>query len=548
MGLRYYLDNAAAKSDRWVQEISTSLVRRRSVAPYHRVYHFKELNKRGEIERRELVLPGPNEALAEGFLIEECSRRGGPFTPHANVFSYWPSRPGEKTGIFVDYVAGLKQRHAAITAACLEMHDATLCFRDIRKFYPSLRIENVLRIWGAACEAAGLDELYRELGQKLLSDYGVTGGGHLLTGPMFSHLIGNLYLRSLDDRMSAGPAKYMRYVDDIALVGTPDAVKLSLRILEAEIERLELTLHGVDSPKSMEITKREWLGDPQGQDVGSDWMHLISDIKKFLLWYPSSTDELRAAMIDEDLRLPVPDYSVVVRESMHVERALRFLGWGKYRRGLQDLRVHNLVQQAKKLRLTMQEEFDRTLAQVSAATNFTAKRLFTRCRYFAGRLMYVADSERLGEMSRAMKGIPELTFHSAVSQAVSSRNVDCLVDLGVNAAQAASQTLRASARTVSLTRRIDEPWERQVVSILAINGISVETKESLHTTDTLQRFATEGASRDLMKSEDPYFSELACLHGLHGRPRHQAMMETAFDPAQGIVLDAIEQARESISV
>lgn len=361
LGLRYYLDNSAATSDRWVSEVAASLVRQRNVAPYHRAYHFKEVSGDGELQRRELMLPAPNEALVEAFLIDTCAMQGGPFARSPNVFSYWPSQPGDRRGVFVDYIVGLKERYAAITNACHRAHDVTVCFRDIKRFYPSIRIVNARRAWQSACEVAGLDRAHQELGDRLLADHAIAGNGHLLTGPMFSHFIGNLYLRPLDERMLEGPAQYIRYVDDVTLVGSRDAIRISLAILQEEIDKLELALHDSDSPKSLEVSKQDWLLGENDYGKDSAWMYLIGDIKKFLLWYPESTEALRAAMVAEDLRLPIPDYSIAVRESSYAERALRFIGWGKYRDGVQGLKLRELVTRAKELRVTIDQELIRVL-------------------------------------------------------------------------------------------------------------------------------------------------------------------------------------------
>jgi hypothetical protein len=64
------------------------------------------------------------------------------------------------------------------------------------------------------------------------SKAGNTDGCGILTGPMFSHLLGNLVLRELDEECSKSlPARYFRYVDDITLVGDADAVARSQDIL-----------------------------------------------------------------------------------------------------------------------------------------------------------------------------------------------------------------------------------------------------------------------------------------------------------------------------
>ena len=42
--------------------------------------------------------------------------------------------------------------------------------------------------------------------------------------------------------------------------------------------------------------------------------------------------------------------------------------------------------------------------------------------------------------------------------------------------------------------------------------------------------------------------ELASLHGLSDVPRHAELLDTAFDEAEEIALDAIDQARSSLSL
>src|SRR5690606_2161326 len=108
----------------------------------------------------------------------------------------------------------------------------------------------------------------------------------------------------------------------------------------------------------------DWLFGEDDYQEDSPWMYLIGDIKRFLLWYPESTETLRAAMVGEDLRLPIPDYSVVVRESSHVERALRMMRWGKYREGVQELKIGELVTRVKELRVSMDRELMQTFDQL----------------------------------------------------------------------------------------------------------------------------------------------------------------------------------------
>jgi hypothetical protein len=548
LGIRYYLESSVGRSNAWLSAAAPSLVLRRTDTPYNKVFHFKEIGPTDTIERRELTLPAPNEALVEAFLIDECVRHGGVFGRHPNVYSYVPSRPGAVNGIFNDYIVGLKERHAAIRGICGSSHDVRLCFRDIRRFYPSIRIEGALKVWQDASRSVGLPPFLVELGNKLLTDHAKVGSGSLLTGPMFSHFIGNLVLRPMDERLSNGPAAYLRYVDDVTLIGDEHALGISRQLLREEVAKLDLALHADDSPKSLDISREEWLqGDGDYDDTS--WMHLIGGLKKLLLWYPKDTDSFRRSIASEELRLPVPDYRVAIREEGYVRRALQLIGWDRYRESVRAGRFSDVIGDAKALRNLMSNELTAVLADVDRATGYRQKRLLTRCRYLAGRLIYLGDKATLSQHAKNLASRPELKFHSAVAHAVASENVGGVAALGVNAAQAASQPLRAGGvEWVEVSARLESPWERQSAAILAANGLRIRNSEDSVQEDELYAFAKSGASMSLFKSNDAYIRELSSLHGLGSHARHKEVMETALDPAQDIALDAIEQARSSLSI
>jgi hypothetical protein len=63
LGLRYYLENSAARTDHWAQQVATDLVLTRAKAPYYCSHHFKETTGNGKIKHRPIFLPGANEAL-----------------------------------------------------------------------------------------------------------------------------------------------------------------------------------------------------------------------------------------------------------------------------------------------------------------------------------------------------------------------------------------------------------------------------------------------------------------------------------------------------
>ena len=63
----------------------------------------------------------------------------------------------------------------------------------------------------------------------------------------------------------------------------------------------------------------------------------------------------------------------------------------------------------------------------------------------------------------------------------------------------------------------------------------------------MMRFTTVGANTALMKSNNPFIREIACLHGLAGKPRPPDVLESVFDVDEDLAMDAIDQLQQSAS-
>jgi hypothetical protein len=144
--------------------------------------------------------------------------------------------------------------------------------------------------------------------------------------------------------------------------------------------------------------------------------------------------------------------------------------------------------------------------------------------------------------------LPELHFHAGVMAAVASGNIDRLLSLGANAAQAAAQPLKAADKRATTTLLKVSEAEEQALAVFMLNGVPMERpKLTSGGTSELMRFAAVGADTALMKSGQPFMRETACLHGLSKQPRHPDMLETVFDEDEILAMDAIEQLQQSMS-
>jgi len=551
LGLRYYLENTAARTDFWAKDVAVDLVIHRAKPVYLNVSQFKEIDERGSITYRNMHLPGPNEALAEAALVQECALRRGAFELSKDVYSYRPAVDDDRSGIFTRYMDGLRARHEAIAQACRLQSDAVVRYCDIKKFYPSISSSLAARCWESACAESKVDRNFQLLGQKLLDDYaGVNKSEGILTGPMFSHLIANLVLRTIDQDLPLRGAKYFRYVDDVAFVGSKAQVHESITALRGKLGELGLQLHDDSSPKSLEVSAKDWLvGEDDFTDSksGLSWKTLIGDLKKFLLWYPEQTEELSHSLSKDSFRVPVNSYAEAIRDATFVERVGRQIRKQWFLRTVREINIAHIKAQAQALRRQYEGELAELLRDFRGASPFMAKRLLPKIRYRLGRLSYLSTPTVLKELSSQCTSIPQLKFQAEVAFAVATGNLDALISFGSHAAQAVAQPLRMASYPTALSRRPESNSEWEAYSVFAFNGISLQEAASADDANDLSQLARVGPTRALMSSENLFVQELACLHGISDTPRHREILSTAFDEAEEIALDAIDQARLSMS-
>lgn len=552
LGLRYYLENSAARSDVWARRIATDLVRSRPTSSCYRVaHHYKELNEHGQPLHRQMGIPGANEALAEAALLAECAKHPKHFGPLSCVFSYILATKNSRSGIFDHYVRGLCLRQDAVSRACSLYPKGLVQYLDIQQFYPSITIEMALRAWNKHATAAGLDSEYHALGVKMIEDHQQAqdpGEPGILTGPMFSHFLANLVLRDLDIRLASElPVRYFRYVDDMILVGGRGAVEAATKHIASKLGEMNLRIHGPDSAKWLQVPTEKWLegkDDYHSSDRGISWQSLIGDLKTFLLLNPTMREPLRIAFHAEGFRLPIADYSGAVREVSNLDRLIELARiyrlW--YPRKKSNVTLNSLLTQARWLRGHYEQEFPSLFERAKEAEGYDRKRILPKLRYLAGKLIYLGSDNFLTVSYPRALDYSELHLHGRVMEAVATRRLDNLLPMGFNVAQAAAQPLVATRGSVAIGNQLLGEAETQSLAVLYLNGVQISrSDESSNADSELIRFSRHGSDPKLMKSADPFLRELACLHGVTTVPRHQQMLYTAFDEDEDIAVDAIDQ-------
>lgn len=548
LALRYYVESSVGRQNRWIRDVCTRLATQNERLGYLRMYHFKDISEDRFIHR-DIYVPAPSEALAEVALITELCKHKI-FIPKPYVYSYRLSSDKEKSGVFKPYFDGFRERHKSIADSCWKTDNGVVLYTDIKKFYPSITSADAVAAWKEACQQSELKSDYERLGLRLLenhmkvSEQDGTGKG-LLTGPTFSHLIANLLLDRIDQEMNEiSGGNYWRYVDDVVFVGTSEQVSLWREKLEGKFNELNLELH--DGDKDFQVSCEEWLEGEFDFDnsIGSEWVSLISDVKRFLLANPLKKDALQKSFQRNNIRIPVVDYSDAVKDSNYLQR---FQDWvRKYKwatKYVKAITINGLLTQARKCEASFSVRLADLLTEDSSSSPYAEKRITPKLRYLSGRLLYLSSRENLGRLGRVLINRPDMYLIAKTMEAVASRDFTDVLSMGVNATHSAAQLVRAEGNEpVRIDNDIDLcPVVEQSLAVLVINGVQ-------HNYDTinteLMQLASATGMKDLMKSRNGFVREFACLHGL-SEPRHQSLLDSSFDRDEELAMDLLNQLQRS---
>jgi len=552
LGLRYLLENSAAKSERWAREVAIENILKRTDAPYYPVQHFKGIDEVGQVEHRAIHLPSPQEALAECALIAGI-HEGHVAFPHGSVYSYMKPQDGSDcSGPFARYFPGLKKRHEQIARACELFPNGIVQYIDIKKCYPSISINLATDAWNRLAKDAHIPELMRECGSKILFDHGrvqqSTGTG-LLTGPVFSHLIANAVLHDVDLEFALRhDVVYMRYVDDIVLVGPAERVRGACADLEFRLSGMGLSIHGPESSKSFSIPTKEWLvakDDYAENSISIQWRNAVGALRRNLVTRSGHIDQIRSTLTGEGFRIPLLDYSGVIGERTYLERLtsllkLDWLPWGD-----KSPSIETVVVNFSGLRYVVQRNFESLLDRVELSDPWQRRRFIPKLRFLLGRMLFVAEPAVIAQACEAVSGIPELRFHWTVGRSVVTGDIHEALEMGANVTQAIAQLMRSGGDPVIQVPARNSLIATHSLAVLALNG--VRTQGNTEAASDFLRFAQDGPTIEDFSHSDPFLAELFCLHGVELGTRHTTALSTAFDCSDHLTFDAIEQFKGSAS-
>lgn len=550
LGLRLYLDCICSKRNYWSQEVAARIATYESNPRYHVSLHFKERNQNtGEIEYRRISLPTPNEIMAESALLAACGEARGPFALPECVYSYELATGRERRGIFAPYFVNFRKRHRDIARAAKQYPQGVVLYTDIRRFYPSITGAQATDCWQRSTQEARLPRWVEPLGMKLISGYAAACGSEesgILTGPMFSHLIGNLVLRDIDSEMTrALPGGYFRYVDDIALVGDEEDVDDAEERL---IEMLDAKDYKVKSDKRFKVPAPHWLKSEDDFDVERhrvSWRTFVGGMKQLLIARPEMTHDIMQRLSADGFRITPLDYSAAVRERDYLASMRDLLNGRWFRRKMHHATSETTCAEALILRERYQRRFWDLVDGVRDLEDFDRKRRIHLLRRYASRLVYLADPSELGSIAEALFGVREMEQHAAVFESIDSGDIGRVVQYGANVAHSSAQALLSTNQTVTCSSDEWSEASRQARAVMIAHGITIDQPPPQRPSLSEQFCEWDESGGTLAEEPSTYFGELACLHGVDGPRRHEELLLTAFDVDEDMLVKIEDVLNES---
>ena len=542
LGLRLYLETTAARRDRWAEKVCVRSALSEAAPQYHEVRQFKSRLASGEIEYRKLFIPTPSETLAEACLLDVCARSGGPFSPRPNVYSYRLATVADKRGVYEPFYVGYRQRQTAVAAAARRYPNAVLVTADIRNFYPSIRPVDAKAAWGAA--ATKLPQWARELGHKLIENYSAESEGKTgaLVGPLFSHLVADLVLAPLDAELSAIlPSGYFRYVDDVVLLGSADAVQKAVDQFKESLGKLGMEPHG---GKWGKFSGKVWTAEGDSslwEQRQVSWKSIVGRIKQMAVTRPELQDELQEGLRAGGVRFRPSRYAAVASERSYSQNLLRWLEGKTFRRGVRRQTVPLICADLEALREYYCGQCKVLSVESARAKGHARKVRVQKLRKLAFRLLYVAKREDFTALADQLRPVAETEVHAAMFSSLASGDITELLKYGSPAAYAVADPLKSEHQSVTYSDFPRDVPQSQALAVFAAHGMLQEPPKwrPASGVEAFCGWKEEGQGEaELSAESSPYFFKLSCLHGVGEPKRHPTLLETAFDPYEDLLVRA----------
>lgn len=547
---RYLVETVAGNnSSNWIYQVAPRKYLMRSSPKFYKFQKFKKNGVNGKLIYREFVVPGPTSLLAEAILLAYFSQ-DDQFKKTKHVYSYiWPSSQNCPYN-FEYYISGYKKKNENIARYLEDNPGKIVIVSDIEEFYSSIEQELIRKRFVRKLEESSMPVEVKSLARHFLEDvfsFFPEGKG-VITGPEFSHVIGDIALEEFDSKLVSeyGDA-YFRYVDDIVLIVDPEDKKKSIDLLE------ELALKEglrINSEKSDVVASDVWLkyGPHNDHTVKEgSFESLVFKIKVYLQFNQDSEASLSKALKDSGFSIPISRLSRASKEKDFVEKLIGFVSnrWKVVRKAAlanEDEVLAEAMQVKKGLYRQILQQTESNTPEGSTLRKWHLQKL----RYLTNRAVYLFPHSELGFLREKLQSYSEFVDSVALLDVLIDDNYNALLNMPGAALNACAGILHQNGR------RLDEFAIKNVISKAQVESASVFAlwdvidltfDESECLDGDIFKYLKVSSSQALTMREINSFTYLdeILLLGIHKTKSDRLeTLETRFSDSERYVLDALD--------
>ena len=433
----------------------------------HRSRLFKSFDGQ-QLSFRTVFLPSPSFALAEAALLREFTNQNC-WIQRGGVYSYRRSDLASDH-TFQFFGTGYRERNERIKIALAQSGGAVVV-SDVKGFYPSIDAQAAIGMIERDFEKYSIPEDLR--GRALhMFQLVVDDNGGLKIGPALSHYLADRFLAPVDELLSKEfPARYFRYVDDVAVVVPPGHEESAYETVKAAFATVGLELNA---------TKRA-LGNL------ADWSDRVPVLTgsadpfnqlKWAIKFFAATRPGEIQALDDDLRaygifLPVQALGASSQDERWWSRLQQLLesGWhlpfqhwyaGK----------SAVLRSAVVARQYYNAEVSKLKGHAVPANAIRRKWLVSRVRYLVNRAIYLNDSDGIRTLLDAVPNIPELYETAVVLDSIASHDVSRSLSMpGPTALTVAEQFSLRGIDAIVNAELADSALEVDAIAPFILRGI-----------------------------------------------------------------------------
>ncbi len=485
---------------------------------------FKKIGENGP-EYRNYLAPSPITSTAEAFILNKFGAELAKCRS-SRVYSYILNGANENHN-YRHYLLGYESRNREILEALDENEGHVAIFLDVKNFYASVdkgRLKNLLAEDAVFGRGENYFALNFAINQLNISTAGIPIGTEL------SHVLADIYLKSLDERLSKEHGqKYFRYVDDLTIVCKIEDVDRH----EKRVEEILLDIGLELNRKKREVLSRtEWADAMNTTPVeGQDFYDYCFKVGDWMAGNREKVNWLDTELRNEGFQMPLRKISAWNASTS--EASASYLSEKEIIQGLLDVRL----------------KYSSALEGIAEDLSKDSSRWYLqKTKRAINPLFYLLNKENYSSIIDAAKESPALKSQEEVSLAMKEDDCTRLIRYPGVAVSSFCEIWKSThaggARIGQFPQRLSDAVEIEAATTLALFEV-IEPHADLIQSPLWKALRPEVSSRG--DGLPNFEAEIEAIRIGISSEHQRELLGSRLSPEEDLSLSALDLGSQSIS-